>query len=80
MQSVCVLFRRLPKLPVPLPCKPQQLHVSERADGGCRGGGSGGANVPFLPRLGVKRRRSVVGLGGVAAWNCGRSSVKPKAL
>jgi hypothetical protein len=31
MHNVCVLFRRLLKLPVPFPCKPQQLHVSEPA-------------------------------------------------
>jgi hypothetical protein len=49
MQSVCVLFRRLPKLLVPFPCKPQQLHVSEPAE---RGGGaricgcSGVAEIP----------------------------------
>ena len=73
MQSVCVLFRRLPKLPVPFPCEPKQLHVSGRADGGGRriGGGGGGAHVPFLPcseRLGFEaeaRRGRVGGSGGV---------------
>ena len=73
MQSVCVLFRRLPKLPVPFPCEPKQLHVSGQA-GGRRiggGGGGGGAHVPFLPcseRLGfeaeAEARRGRVGSSG----------------
>jgi hypothetical protein len=46
MQSVCVLFRRLPKLPVPFPCEAQQQHVS-----GADGGGGEAERVPFLPLL-----------------------------
>ena len=83
MQSVCVLFRRLPKLPVPLPCEPQkQHHVSGRTHGGAGdggGGGSSGKHVPFPCLLRSARVRgggaAFVELGGVAAWR--RRVVKP---
>ena len=83
MQSVCVLFRRLPKLPVPFPCEPQQQHrVSGRKDGGVGGGGgSSGEHVPFPSLLRSARVRgggaawSGWDLGEVAAW--GRRGVKP---
>ena len=78
MQSVCVLFRRLPKLPVPFPCKNHghrdtEQHVSQTredtdVDGG---GGSSSAGVPFLRCCSSAQ----LGLGGVAAW--GRRGVKP---
>ena len=60
MQSVCVLFRRLPKLPVPFPCEPQQQHhvsgQTNRGVGGGRGGGGGQATMSPAPSGGKRGR------------------------